>query len=653
MAGYESRILPQAAQVAPAPNAEAFGAGFGRQLAQAGDEAHRRELRAYQLDRQQVADQETSDFAHRFALHRQNMDGIVEQLRTNPTRPDYGEHVQQAEQADQAARDGLLSGITEEGVRRRAEQQLDEYRVRLAGQESEFAAGQRVAKVRSDAQQTQDLAANRVRRVGDAQTWTGELGDWYGYVDGLQGLTPAQKQNLAREGEQRLTIAYIGHLNDTNPAGALQLLDKGVFDEFLGPEQVEQLRNGSEVEIRRADAAAEHAANVQKAAAREEISTLKEKASQGIDVSGQIPQAIAAAQAMGDTSTAAELQGLARDSEFARTWGAMPPLAREQRLLALKGKPAGQRSENEQAELKWLTDKKGSLDSQFNNDPVAFAAASAPDGMAPPAIADWSPAELQARETWMRKAVGAYGSMKPLSGAEAQALGEQAQTDKGYREVLGSLHAGFSGRTAMQAVRQALPKDDFAAAVVPLDPIAQRQALDGKAARKANGAILKPVDDDEKEQIAGLRSGFARMMRNMPSAQKNGIMEVAESIAARGLELRGELSEQMTGGMLARALDVALGSTGEGAEKRGGVGWWAGRMYLLPGGVRQRDFDGAVSRYLSGKSGAKPVNPDGSPANLRNATPVAIGGNRYQWFVGDRQIMNDQGKPFTLGVDPR
>ncbi|MED5545623.1 MAG: hypothetical protein VYD90_10255 [Pseudomonadota bacterium] len=651
MAGYESRIMPQAATVAPALDAQSFGAGFGAQLAQAGDEAHRREVRRYQLERQQTADQEASSFAHAYALHRQNMDGFVQQLRTNPTRADYGEHVAQVEEADQAARAAMLDGITETSVRMRAEQQLDDYRVRLVGQEGEFAAGQRAAKTRLDAQAVMDLGANRVRHADNFSTWTGEIEDWHGYVEGLQGITPAQKQAFIREGEQAYTVSFVNHLNDTDPASALAQLDKGVFDSFLSAAQIDQLRSGSQVEMRRLEAAAAHEANLQKAAARESIATLKEKASQGIDVSADLPGAIAAAQAMDDTSTVAELQGLVRDNAFARTWGASPPLAREQRLLALKGKPAGERSEDEQAEIKWLTDKKSSLDSQFDSDPVAFAAATAPDGYAPPAIVDWTPTELQAREAWMRKASGAYGSMRPLSGAEVSALQERASAnDQGYRKVLASLGKGFSGRTAMQAVRQVLPGDNFASTAVALYPALQRQALDGRDLRKANPGILKPLDDKEGEAIARLKAGFHQMLRTSPAAQREGIIDVAEAISADALNKNGLSSDQMTRAMMLRTLDSALGSRGEGAAKTGGIGFWGGHMYLVPDGVTKSGFERAVTRALSG--GATPVNPDGSPASLRNAAPVAIGGGKYQFYVGQRLVMASGNKPFVLTVKP-
>lgn len=649
--GYEARVMPQAGAPLPMASARTYGAELAETVDQAAQDMHRRELRAYQVQRAQRADQEASDFAHRNALHQQNMDGIVRQLRANPTSPDYAEHVALVQKADEDAREGMLAGITEDSVRRRAEQQLDAQRTRLVTQEAEFSEVQRVAKTTLDAYAMREITANRIRRSEKPADLAGAITDLHAYVDGLQGLTPVQKLKLQREGEQTYTLAFVNHLNDTNPAGALAMLDAGTFDAVLDPRQIDQLRNGSMVEIRRAQAQLEHQANLEKAAAKEEIATATELASQGIDVSEQLPGLIAKAEAMGDTSTVAKLHGIGRESSFARVYGGATPLQRQARLQELRGIPEGKRSQTEQAEIKWLTDKGGALDSRFDSDKAGFALATAPAGMGPPRIDAWSPQELAQREKWMRGAVQAYGSMDPLTASEAAILRDRVSgSDAGYREVLASLGNGFSGRVAMQAVRQVLPSDDFAQSVVALAPNVQRQALDGRAIRKANGAILKPANDDQAEQIAGLRAGFNLALGSLPGNQRNGILEVAEAIAADALGRNGQLADQMTGAMMARAIDAALGSTGAGAGKKGGIGWWGGTMYLLPDRVSQAGFEAHVSRYIADHPDQAPVNPDGSPANIRAARPVAIGGGRYQFMVGNRVITGRDGKPWIRTV---
>lgn len=651
--GYESQVMPKAGAPLPMASARTYGAELADTVGQVADDMHRREIRAYQVQRSQRADQEASDFAHKNALHQQNMDGIVRQLRTNPTSADYAEHVDLVQKADEAARENMLAGITEDSVRRRAVQQLDAQRTRLVGQEAEFAEVQRVAKTTLDAGSVLDINANRIRTSAEPADLGGAITDWHGYVDGLQGLTPVQKDKLRQQGEQTYTVAFVNHLNDTNPTAALAMLDAGTFGSVLDPRQVEQLRNGSMVEVRRAEAQAAQTASLAAAAAREEIATATEQASQGIDVSAQLPDLIAKASAMGDTSTVAKLQGLQRDNAFARVLGPLTPLARQQRLQSLLAVPEAKRTPEQQAEIKWHDGPGRAADSRFEADKAGFALSTAPAGMGPPPIADWSPQELARREQWMKGAVGAYGSMDPLTGVEAKALQDRATgSDGGYREVLATLGGGLSGRTAMQAVRQVLPSDNFAQSVVALPAPVQRQALDGREIRKANPQILKaPKDDVEtQEQLQGLRAGFNLALGNVPASQRNGILEVAENIAADALAKNGRLSEQMSGAMMARALDAALGSTGSGPTKKGGIGWWGGTMYLLPDRVSEAGFAGHVSRYIADHPDQAPVNPDGSVANIRAARPVAIGGGRYQFMVGNRVVLGKDGKPWVRTV---
>ncbi|WP_374414291.1 hypothetical protein [Novosphingobium colocasiae] len=654
--GYEARVMPQAAAPLPLSNPNTYGAGLGATIGQVGEDLHRREIRAYEAQRQLTHDRETTDVAHKLALHRQNMDGIVRQLRANPTSPDYAEHVKLVTAADDAAREGILSGITEDSVRNAALRQMDAYRTGLMAEEGDYAEGQRIAKTTLDTKATLDIDANRMRQTDKPADLAAALGNANALIDGLQGVTPVGRQKLRDYANQTLTVAFVNHLNDTNPGVAKAMLDAGTFNAVLDPGQIDQLRAGAQVEIRRVEAEAAHQANIAAAATREEIATVQEKASQGIDVSADLPRLAAAAQAMGDTSTVAKLQGLARDSAFAKVWGSVSPLARQQKLQQLQAIPEGKRSEEQQAEIHWLTEKGPALDGQFNDDPVAFAARTAPAGMGPPPIADFSQVELAQREKWMRQAEGAYGHMDLLSDAEATALQQRAvASDAGYREVLAGLRQGLSSRVAMQAVRQMLPQDDFAQSVVALAPNVQRQALDGRELRKANSAILKtPKDDDDAAaQVEGVKAGFNLALGNIPGSQRNGILEVAEAIAADALAKNGKLSEQMSAAMLARSLDAALGSTGSGPTKKGGIGWWGGTMYLLPDRVSQAGFEGHVSRFVRDHPDQAPVNPDGSPADLRRARPLAIGGGRYQFMVGDRVILGKDGKPWIRTVRPK
>lgn len=653
--GYTRQTTARAGAPMPQTSAGAYGAGLFQEVQRAAAQAERQEIRGYQIQRQMNADQQSSDFARKFAEQRRAMDDVIQQARTNPSTPDYQEHVSQVMEQFDAGREDMLSGITEDSVRRQAEQQLESYATSLHGNEVQFAAGQRVVKTLKDNADLINLGSNRIRTAGDPATYAQETKAAYEHIANLEGITPAQKDDLTRQVDQQYSIAYVNRLNDTNPAMALAQLDAGTYDKVLTPQQIDQLRNGAQVEIRRIDAQAQQAANVEKAAFREQVATVKVQASQGIDVSDQLPGLAAKAEAYGDTSTVEELKGIHRENNFAKVYGALPPLARDRRMAELRGIPGSKRTDEQQAELKWLDDKKGSLDSQFQNDPLGFAASTAPAGQQPPPINDWTPQELAAREQWVKEAVGAYGSMQPLSATEARALQERAeQGDGGYRAVLQTV-SQFSPRLAMQAMRQVLPQDRFAQSLVPLAPDIQKRALDGRVAQKANTAILKaPKDDiDAEASLAGVRSGFLTAMSAAPADQRYGVLEVANSIAADSLERRGRLSDQMSSAVMAWSIDRALGAQGEGAAKKGGLGWWSGKIYLLPDRISQKGFEDHVYGYVRTHPENPPVNPDGTTADIRKARPQALGGNRYQFMVGDRVIVGRDGRPWIRTVLPR
>lgn len=644
--GYNARVMPQAAAAMPLARPETYGAGLAGAVDQVANEQHQREIRAYQLDRRETADREAADFAHKFALQRQNMDGVLEQLRTNPTKPDYGEHVELTMKTLDAAREGLLSGITNDDVRRRASEQLDGYATQLHGSETTFVAGQRVAKTFVDAKQTMALGANRARQSSSPDSFKQELGAWYNFADSLGNLTPAQKEALRLEGEQTISTSFANGMIDKDPRAAQALIDAGAFNTFLKPQQIDALRNGAQVEVRRKDAEVERAATLAASQAREHIATLQEKASQGIDVAADLPDAMAAAAAMGDASTVEKLKGLSRDSEYARVYGAQTPTQREHRLAALQAMPAEKRSENDQTELKWLIDHKGALDGRFNNDPVGFALTSAPAGMGPPPIENWTAEELAARARWVSGARDAYGSMPPLSSVEARAIGQRASAgDAGYNEALSTL-SQFPGRMAGDAARQVFPSDPYAQQLVVLPERYRKLALDGRAAVKANPKLRSIADAGDKDEVAALHSSFHRALGAVPSAQRGAILEVANNIAARELEKNGAVGGELNAEIYGHALDMALGARGTGAAKRGGLGSWAGKSFLMPDGMTQTEFGNNLGTWIRRHPAQAPVNPDGSPIEIRKSLPVAQGGGRYRLYVGDRIVMNRDGKPF-------
>lgn len=648
--GYSPRIMPQAGAAMPLATPETYGAGMFRAAGELGDTIHQTQLRAYQIERKLTADREAADFAHRFALHRQNMDGAIEQLRNNPTSPDYAEHVKLVQQTAQAARDSLLGGITEESVRNRALEQLDAYDTQLHDSEFTYAETQRIAKVATDSKTVSDIGANRIRQGMDPQHYAQEVKAWHDYVGGLQNISPNTREKLLREGDQKYAVSYINHLNDTNPHTAVALIDAGAFNEVLSPEQIDAARNGAQVEVRRAEAAAERQQAVAKAAFHESIATVKAQDAQGIDVSGQLPQLIQQATAFGDTSTVAELQGIARGSAFAKEWNGATPIQRQSRISALQAVPEAKRTADQQAELKWLQDKGGALDSRYNSDPVGFVIQNGKPGEQPPAI-DWSnPATVQARAQWVRTMVGAYGSMAPLSKNEAEALKTTLAGGAGGLKQVSAALSMFGGVTARAAARQVAPEDSWLQHVVTLPPALQRMALEGRAARKADPNLIKAEDPDYKAKFATTRTALHQAMASFAIADREAVIDAARDIAAYHIREEGAPAAP---GTFYRAMNEALGSVGPDGQRQGGLGSWQGHSFLVPDNVTAQQFTNRVFDFVAQHPDAAPRNPDGSIANLRNAYPVRTPNGAYRFFVGDRVVTGKTGRPweFRLGGD--
>lgn len=123
----------------------------------------------------------------------------------------------------------------------------------------------------------------------------------------------------------------------------------------------------------------------------------------------------------------------------------------------------------------------------------------------------------------------------------------------------------------------------------------------------------------------------------LPQSERNGVTEVARNIAAKFLKDRpGEtLSPELWG----VAYDLALGARGAGAGKTGGIGSWNDMAFLIPDGLTAQQFTDRVFGFVQKNPAKGPVNPDGSPANLRIARPVAVRPGVYQFFVGNRVVL--------------
>lgn len=656
--GYEQQVGARAQDVAVQVSPDTFGAGLGRAIGELGDTLHQQDLRAYQIRRRVTADTEATDFARRFAEYRVNMDGITRQLRSSAAEGGAG-HEQAIRDTYDKGREALLAGITEDSVRRQAEAQFTTFGASLLEREATWAEGKRVAKVITDTQTFSDIGANRVRALSDQGAYQDEVKAGYAFVDSLN-VDDDTRAKLRRElVDQKYAVAYLNGLNETDPAVARGLMDSGAFNGILEPAQLEQLRNGADIEIRRAQAAAEHEAAMQKAALNEQIATAREMNRQGMEVPpDQLSALRDEALSRGDTSTALEIDGMLADNAFARVFRAATPVQREARLseLSRKEKPTGA----EQRELQWLRQHGGPLDQEFNADPVGYAAKYGTGSSVPPPIDAADPASLGRRLAWRRQYSQATGRPVPVfSDNELVPLRERVQS-------------GAAGRLSVLQALDAMPPADRAVAagqIVPNDvgfrhealiqPFARATVYAGREKLAADRGFLAPdkktpagVRAAELLAISGTEIDFA--LRGMQPAEAAAVKEIAGQWLAGWLSAKGRDVNSLTPGDIRNAATAAFGGQSRNGSYLGGIGHWAGgQAYVVPDGFNQPGFQNYVTRQrLSDeKKGGGPVDENGEPFSLNNAYPVFIGGGRYRWETpGGSIVLTRNRQPYTTRV---
>lgn len=265
--GYERQTTPRAAAAMPLANPDQFGAGVARAAGQLGEQLHQQQIRSYQVEQKQNRDRELADWSHQYALHRQNMDDIVRTTRGNAPAGAAG-HREAVIKAHQAAKDSLFARLTDPEVQRHAQAQWDAYETGLADAEGTFEETQRVAKNFADEVQATNIGSNRIRKGADEQAFKAELETRLDDI-ALKSVDEATREKLRRHATQAYSVAYVQHLQDTNPVLAKVFIESGELNQ-LDPGVLEQLRNGADIGIQRLAVQARQAEQEADAAQRAE-----------------------------------------------------------------------------------------------------------------------------------------------------------------------------------------------------------------------------------------------------------------------------------------------------------------------------------------------------------------------------------------------
>ena len=630
-----------------------FGADVGRAIAGLGSSVHRAEISAYQVERQQKADQEAADFTARFAAARERMDRLSIDMRSNAA-PGAAGHADAMAQAWDAEKDALTQGITETRLLQNARGQLDQFGSRLRTSEYEYEQGARVGKLVTDFRQASEISVNRARLAHDPKSFAEELAFGRDAIEQMQGVPADVKDKLAREHDQQVAVGYLNGLNDSNPAAALALLDAGAFTDMLDPAQVEQARNGAQVELRRAQASANAQAGLQRQALRDEVETVNAQIAAGVEIpDAQLADLQGRLSAIGDEGGATKM-GIARaEAGVRRVADLWKPEEFDERINALAAKKS--RTAQDDIELATLRKMKPGAVSTFNNNPGEWAAK---NGFAPPAIDLDNGGSFGARAAWARTVTAQTGRQTPLfTDAEVRQLRDEASASQQAMVDVAGRIAAFGGRDAQRAAKQVLPTDPMLARMVALDGDSRAAVLRGSKVRQANKAV---VDGSASQDVAAhFYEILGAAAQNFDGQEVGAVLDVAKNLYADAQARKGAFDWETNGKVedLNPYINIALGGR-KGADGfwRGGLGQWKDSPMLLPDGWTQGAFDRVLSRVqFRADSRTAPVWSDGrqmSAAELRGYVPVRRADGRYEFHGPNNTVARQRnGAVYALDIE--
>ncbi|WP_310532509.1 hypothetical protein [Novosphingobium sp.] len=612
--GYQSRIMPQAGAPMPMASPDAFGAQVGRAVGQLGEVAHRGKIQAREIELKIEADRQAAEVAKRLALQRQNMVGVVQHLRTNPSDLNYSTHSKQVVETLEAAREGLLDGITSREVRNRAEVQINEYAAELGSREEIFAQGKATARQFGNTVETLDIYRNEVRR--GAMTPAEALKASYELTDGLQNVDPEGRKKLRDHADEGINTAYIQHLQDTNPTMARAILDSGKFD-FLPPATLERLRGSTDMALRTEAFKVKEAALEIDRQKRDELKGVAQR----LEVMGVMID-------KGDPPAPSDIA--AAIDEF-RSKGGDPAVAVKYAYLA------------EDAGRARVFARMATGDLQARAAPLRQLQAEGQLGGAGERELDHIQRTLKARSETAGEELGALWK----AGGDSQ------------RQVIAQLHNMPRSERMVSAAKLG----DRAAILGSLPPDASAAILHGNEVRKARGKDYLPVPPGEAQPSeAAARAAFDAQLGPMVSelgGAYDEMLDAALDLHAAWQERRG-VTQGWNSGLFTSAVRTVFGGTKrpDGTEQ-GGLRKIAGHVIELPAGWSREEFETRYARYDFTKAGA--FYGSGKPAQSADVRlhyrPVVEheddAGNLWYRFEGTdgAPLIRKDGKVFTMPVD--
>lgn len=630
--GYSSRVRVTPGAPLPGVSAASMGAGLGQTIGQAGEVIQQEKLEDARIERTLRDNAEWSAALVEDAKAREALQALAREGRNS----DAPGHAERIGKEIEAQRERLTGLVTSPRLKQQLEARIAEWGGSLRAREAdwEFLRGQE--KTVENVGESLKLLDGEARRAKTPLEFDKVVQT---YRDGLKGLDLSDEVlgKLDREVQARAAVGFVRGRIDAAPEEARALLDSGSLDKFLTGDQVDVLRNGAEVEIRRREAERERETAEAKATLREKVQTFEQAEGMGlVQDDTAYDQAIVAAQALGDDSLVLKLTGLKANNGFTKVWGPenATALQREQRIAVLAGK--GKLGDEEALELKFLRDKAPGWASEEARDPVTQASRRGGQG-APPVIDLSDGASWNSRADWMT----ARGISVGFADVELRALQDVLETPSGELQVMGELDKVRDPFAKARMAEQIKPNDPTFRQMAMLRPQVRGTVRQGRKAMVNNPKFFSNLNYHVEADLGDMDARINAALREYDDDLKMGTRETARQFIAGLVTARGagDFSGVKSGAALDSdlrvAVAVALGGrvvTNKDGKKvlLGGIEDWAGRPYVLPSTIDEGEFKRRLLADVA-QSRNPPVNPDGSPANLFRTFPVAVGGGWYEF----------------------
>jgi hypothetical protein len=617
---YRSSV---AANATPLPGAspEDFGAAIGRGLEDAGATLHHIAERNKDLE----ASQAGVNFAHA----QDDIDKAAIDARTNAAPGGAGHTAAVMEEFDKRA-SAELAAIRDKHIRAAFSNRYAELRSHVDGREYGWEAGKRVDKLATDFDDMGTTLANGQASNPDPVGLHVSLETIDTAGNALAGADAELKAKLIKEQQRKVVLGWANAKQDKDPQTLVAALDQGLLSPYLEGNDVNTLRSGGLVEIRRQEAADRAAQARAEAAARETIGLLQNKIADGyVPTDQEFDGASALARQYKLDGKEWDL-GVARDQVLVnretRTW---TPAQWHSSINELEAK-GDKRTAGENVRLKHLEAAAGGAISRFNSDPFAAAAAA---GTPAPEV-DWANPDAKAienRVTWARSYARSAGlqTVPYLNNDELKDLRDRAANGgiAGQIEVATQVRGTFGVAAATDILRQVDPNNKDMQLMAGLQPrMAQLYKIGAEAIK--GGTVKLGTTPEDKQALSDI---FTEFMPAIPAELQPAVLKAAENITAgTAAEFgRKEPSGDELENTFRQAVHRAAGQMGSEAQgsATGGFVRWNGRYAWLPPAMSHDDFQ----RRMSRANDADWMKAGGGP-------PYYLGSDGKLAKMSDRQI---------------